>query len=642
MFQSKQVKAILRTPKDEDDWGKLQKLRREIVLVAQGLRKSTLDTTEEVAQLANAIINGHDAEHSTPYNSIGPGTSWITPGSLLLLDEDDAAHIQATVYQEARRDYLVEKVRRARPGTEIRVLTRPLYHRGLAPPDDYFLKFIANERMSLKECGRRAKPQPADGTQAVLDQMLLTLWDALFLDDCIRWTKQQVTNLTVDRTLTMARYFIMGLEVGKEPLFTGLCAMCANLLYGSCSGRGISNCRAGHPIDKHGVAVPTVDDRPDTGAQPPCFLRFSPQLFAEEAPHIFEHDASTNRLRLKNTEGGYPWYAEKRGHWLYCTDCYDRYIAKSERSHVPFRDKASQHFIRRTWIQRKRHYEEAQQEASAQVENTPADKPFIDFPDGDASVVVDAPIFEQGLADSDDEGVATQVMEDNGGAGALPFARDSEDMYEEDGPGQEELPYIPPIERPTLEQYQAKWTDKFVQHSRSNDDSFSAENLCPVPVPQLWQDAPHVPFHELKSPDSQGRLALCRPMSGLQPRNIIDGLEKYAHISGDVPYCALTCLVRGRVHHCMLRYFFLVGLLVKSQVLWLSFGAQCPPSDGRRRGLTANFVLTEVMNKNNGSFLRLKENEEKALHECLTWGSLPGNNAILRWQCRIVAVLART
>jgi hypothetical protein len=83
----------------------------------------------------------------------------------------------------------------------------------------------------------------------------------------------------------------------------------------------------------------------------------------------------------------------------------------------------------------------------------------------------------------------------------------------------------------------------------------------------------------------------------------------------------------------MLRYSFLVGLLVRSQVLWLSFGAQCPQSGGRNRGVTANFVLTEVMNKNSGSFLRLKENEEKALHECLTWGSLPGNNAILRWQC---------
>ena len=39
------------------------------------------------------------------------------------------------------------------------------------------------------------------------------------------------------------------------------------------------------------------------------------------------------------------------------------------------------------------------------------------------------------------------------------------------------------------------------------------------------------------------------------------------------------------------------------------------------------------MNKNSGSFLRLKENEEKALHECLTWGSLPGNNSILRRVC---------
>ena len=568
------VKAIFRTPTDEDDWGKLQKLRREIVLVAQGLRKSTLDTSEEVAQLANAINNGHDSEHSTPYNSIGGDIAWIPPGSLLLLDDKDASHIQATVYQEYRRDHLVEKVRQTRPGTEIRVLTRPLYHRGLAPPEDYFLKFLANERMLLKECGRRAKPRPAEGPQAVLDQMLLTLWDALFLDDCIRWTKQEVTNLTVDRTLTMSRYFLMGLAVGKEPLFTGLCAMCANLLYGSYSRTNTSNCRAGHPINKHGVAVCTVDGLPDMDAQPACFLRFSPKLFAEAAPHIFEHDASTNRLRLKNTEGGYPWYAEKPGHWLYCTDCYERYIAKGKRSHVPFRDKASQHFIRSTWNQRKRQYEEAQQEASAQVENTPADEPFIDLPDGDASAVVDTPIFDQGCVNSDDEGVATPVLEDNDDGGALPFARESEYVRKEDEPGEVECPQVQPIERPTLEQYQAKWADKFAQHSRSNDDSFSANNLCPVPVPQLWQDAPHVPFHELVSPDSQGRLALCRPISGLQPSHIIDGLEKYAHISGDVPCHALTRSVRGEFHRCMPRYSFVVVLLVKSQVLWLSSGAQ--------------------------------------------------------------------
>ena len=96
-----------------------------------------------------------------------------------MLDEEDATHSQTIVYQAARTDYLVEQVRRLRYSTEIRVLTGPFYHRTLAPPDDYFLKFLADERRSLKECGRRAKPQLADGTQAVLDQMLLTLWDAL-------------------------------------------------------------------------------------------------------------------------------------------------------------------------------------------------------------------------------------------------------------------------------------------------------------------------------------------------------------------------------------------------------------------------------------------------------------------------------
>jgi hypothetical protein len=536
MLYCKQVKAILRTPKDEDNWNKLQQLRERIVLIAQGLRKSTLDTMEEVTEFANAINTGHDSEHVEIYNSVGEGISWIPPGSLLLLDKDDVSHIHTHVYREARRDYLVEKVRQTRLGTEISVLTRPLYHRGIAPPDDYFLKLLSNEHMSLKQCGRRAKPQPADGTQAILDHMLLTLWDALFLDECIRWTKQKVTNLTVDRTLTMARYFLMGLEVGKEPLFTGLCAMCANLLYGSCSGTGISNCRAGYPIDKHGCKVCTVDGSADTGAPPPCFLRFSPQLFAKEAPHIFKHDPSTNRLLMKDTDGGYPWYAEKRGHWLYCTDCYERFIVKNERSYVPFRDKASQHFIRPTWNQRKRQYEEAQQEASACVENTPADEPLLDVCDGDVSMVVDAPIFDQGLVDPDSKSVATPVLDDSFGSGALPFVNGDEDVHQDANRVEVELLELPRIERPTLEQYQAKWADKLAFHSRSNDDSFSAENLCPVPVPQLWQDAPHVPFDELVSPDSQGRLALCRPLSGLQSSTTIDGLEKYAHISGDVPF----------------------------------------------------------------------------------------------------------
>ena len=73
-------------------------MRREIVLIAQGLRKATLDTAQEAAELANAINNGNDPEHPTLYNSIGGGTSWIPHGRLLLFDEENKAYIHEYVY----------------------------------------------------------------------------------------------------------------------------------------------------------------------------------------------------------------------------------------------------------------------------------------------------------------------------------------------------------------------------------------------------------------------------------------------------------------------------------------------------------------------------------------------------------------
>ena len=562
-----QVKAILRVPADEDSWDRLRELRDEIIQITQGIRTSTLDTAEEIADLATAIDNGHDPIHSIPFNSVGDGVLWIPAGSLLLLDKDLFSYIKCTVHHEKRRAYLSEHIRKLQPGTEIKVLTRPLYHRKLAPPADYFLKYLANTELSLAACGKRAKPQPAEGTQAVLDHMLLTLWDALFLDDCIRWTKQKVTNLTVGYTLVLTKYFMMGLEVGKEPLFTGLCAMCANLLYGSASGHGISNCKAGHPIDKDGVALHTDSGCPDIEAQPPCFLRFSPQLFAKEVPYVFEHDSATNRLRLKNIDGGYPWFAEKPGHWLYCVDCYDRYIGNSNKSHVPFRDKASQHSLKATWNQRKRQFEDTQREANIEVENVPDEGPPIDVPDGDAAVVVDAPIFDYGLLNSDEGVDSKPLVEETYGSGVLPVVT-NDDTYEGCDFSAGPVPESPFVDRPSLDEYQIRWADKFAQHSLSNEDCFGLNNLCPVPVPQLWQDAPHVPFDELKSPDAQGRLALCRPISGMQQSCLIDGLEKYAHISGDVPSGVLLCLVCvGYLYE--LWYFSVVGRPVKLRALWL-------------------------------------------------------------------------
>ena len=336
------IKDLLRGPKDEENWATLQKVREEIVLIAQGLKIATLDTAEETHELAAAISS---AKAGDPWNTIGPGVGWVPPGARLHLGRGDADHIEGTVHVDSRRDFLVEKVRRFQPGAEIHVLTMP-FGTDLAPPAEPFAKLMADKKKTLKQIARLAKPEPLKegDTQAILDRMLLVLWDALHFDACLRWTKQGVANLPVDHTLEIARYFVFGLDVNsKDGLFTGLCAMCAVLLYGPTAGK-VSNCKSGRPINKNGASVCTADGLPDIDAQPPCFLRFSPHLFAEEAPWLFEHDPDTNVLRLRREDEGYPWVSEKDGEWLYCSDCYDRYLSTNERArvhHVPFRDKAT-------------------------------------------------------------------------------------------------------------------------------------------------------------------------------------------------------------------------------------------------------------------------------------------------------------
>ena len=71
---------------------------------------------------------------------------------------------------------------------------------------------------------------------------------------------------------------------------------------------------------------------------------------------------------------------------------------------------------------------------------------------------------------------------------------------------------------------------------------------------------------------AQGRLALCKPTSGLQESAIIDGVEQYAHASGEV--------------------FF-----------------------QRRAAWQVASTMGFVLNKNTGSFMGLSQEEESALHE---------------------------
>ena len=145
-----------------------------------------------------------------------------------------------------------------------------------------------------------------------------------------------------------------------------------------------------------------------------------------------------------------------------------------------------------------------------------------------------------------------------------------------------------PVQWPSLAEYQEKWDKLFEQHSKSVPGEFGSDNLVPDPVPQLWQNVPHVPFAKLQSDDSQGRLSRCRPVSGMIPAHMQDGVVQYAHHTGEVNF-------------------------------------------RRRHPLQLASTLGFVLNNNSGKFLGLNPEERASLHEVLTWLRQPGNNALCRY-----------
>lgn len=84
------------------------------------------------------------------------------------------------------------------------------------------------------------------------------------------------------------------------------------------------------------------------------------------------------------------------------------------------------------------------------------------------------------------------------------------------------------------EQYPPKWRRLLRQHTRKVASAFGPSNLVPCPVPELWQDAPHVPFGKLQSDEAQARLSVCRPIFDITPAQVVRGTHRYAHNHGDV------------------------------------------------------------------------------------------------------------
>ena len=95
-----------------------------------------------------------------------------------------------------------------------------------------------------------------------------------------------------------------------------------------------------------------------------------------------------------------------------------------------------------------------------------------------------------------------------------------------------------PKPHPSLEEYALEWSRVKELHSRAVPGEFSRDNLVPCPMPDLWQDCPHVPFNKLESNEAQARLSVCRPHSCLEPAHCPDGVPRYAHNTGDCIFSA--------------------------------------------------------------------------------------------------------
>ena len=469
----KSVKTVLKEPADEADWRKLEELREVILAIAQGEEEVSL-TEEEAAAVAESI----EQTKSCFPDEVGGGCK-LAPGCRVIVDVSQQGGPKPEKVR--RKTAAVVRVRET-----VHVYTKPLWTER-APLLDKFGEAMAKN--TIKVVAREWDLSVED----TFDHMMIVLWDALFLAQSEDWSRRGLANTPADETLELARWFLRDQKVGAKPLFDGICSFCGTLLHGDINKRSaLSNKCTAPPANRDGKELVNDDGSVKTDAQPPFLLRYSPALFAKEAPAIFEHDPDTNRLSLK---GSAPWlrpfhsrYTEDSNTWLYCTECKDRVFPTDNRahSHVPFRDKASQCCTKPP--RRSRGNPVMTQVNSSEPECEP------DF--------------------------------------ELPL--DEEDPVDEDAMVPDLLE--PPEQRPTLEEYKEKWSRLLAQHSRCVPGTFSAENLVPAPDSRLFQDCPHVPFDKLQSEEAQARLSVCRPLSGLEAANVVGGVPTYAHNTGEVNY----------------------------------------------------------------------------------------------------------
>ena len=99
------------------------------------------------------------------------------------------------------------------------VHTRPVHTIRSPPLDEYSAHVLRGDKAYTFQ--RMAKALRLTKAEA-LDKLLLALWDALFLDQCVMWGKEEVANLSQDQAPELAKWLMKGHAVGERPIFDGM------------------------------------------------------------------------------------------------------------------------------------------------------------------------------------------------------------------------------------------------------------------------------------------------------------------------------------------------------------------------------------------------------------------------------------
>ena len=171
----KSVKEILTKPKDEESWDKLEQLRHAINSVVEGEDFVLVENEEEATAIGNAI---QQCDRGVFADEVGHGCR-LPAGCRLRLDGDPQGREKVAAQVDAST------------GEWVRILKRPLGTCRAPLVDDFGKQLVA------KTVGDMAREQSL-GQAEMLDNMLLCLFDALWLAQSEAWTNRGVANMPAD------------------------------------------------------------------------------------------------------------------------------------------------------------------------------------------------------------------------------------------------------------------------------------------------------------------------------------------------------------------------------------------------------------------------------------------------------------